>query len=395
MLPITILVGCGPEGYIIEGNIQGESDGITVFLLSEENANNPVDSAVIAGNIFEFVGKVSYPGLYKLKIMKNKVENGKRTYQPVIPFFLENSNITVSALLDSIPDEMNILRNNYTYKDIEINGSELNDLYISYLNEKSKYDEKRSGFFSEYIRYLNPKEGQEKGSITEGIGIVNRIDEAAGERDAFIRNFISENSDNFVGLHAASGSLTYFSVSDIDNIIASIDPAILNTEPGLKFKESATEIRSTAVGAKFTDLELYDPGDAPVRLSEYAGKGKYVLLEFWASWCGPCKADIPHLKEVYKYYNPEGFEIIGISMDDKKEKWLEAIERFEIPWLQVSDLKAFDGDVSRTYKIRGIPTCILLGPDGTIITRNMRGLWMDRKLIELYGNKFDIQVDKL
>lgn len=87
-------------------------------------------------------------------------------------------------------------------------------------------------------------------------------------------------------------------------------------------------------------------------------------------------------------YHPAGFEVISISMDDSKEKWLKAVDEEKMKWLQVSDLKAFTGELSKLYNFNGIPTCVLVGPDGQIVTRNMRGSWMDKKLIELYGNKF-------
>src|SRR5699024_299911 len=139
---------------------------------------------------------------------------------------------------------------------------------------------------------------------------------------------------------------------------------------------------------KFPNLTLKNPEGNTIKLSDYVGKGKYVLLNFWASWCGPCRADIPHLQEVYNLYHPEGFEIISISMDENKDDWLEALDEEQMKWLQISNLKGFEDSVSKLYNFRGIPTDILVGPEGYIITRNMRGSWMDKKLIELYGNKF-------
>jgi hypothetical protein len=94
------------------------------------------------------------------------------------------------------------------------------------------------------------------------------------------------------------------------------------------------------------------------------------------------------LKEIYELYHPTGFEIIGISMDSNKGSWLTAVADEQMPWLQASNLEAFNGDLDKVYNFNGIPACVLVGPDGTIVDRNMRGSWMDRKLIELYGNKF-------
>jgi thiol-disulfide isomerase/thioredoxin len=386
-LPLCFLCSCGPDGYVIEGTITGDSDGKSVYLLSGESGK-PVDSTVIAENKFRFTGQLPYPGLYRLKIIKEAPAENTRTYQPIIPLFLENEKIIVSAMLDSIPDEMQLMLNRYSYEDITIEGSASHGIYLSYLSDKGRYDARRSEIFNEYISYLNPRTGEEKGSITEGIDIVTRIDMAAAERDDYVRQFIKDNRSNHVGLFAAGSTLGNYSVNEISEIVAAIDPVILETGAGKKFLENAGEVQKTAIGAKFADFELNDAEGNPVRLSDFAGKGQYVLLEFWASWCGPCKADIPHLKDVYKAYHPEGFEIIGISLDDKKEDWVGAISLYDIQWLQFSDLKAFNSEVAKTYKVSGIPTCVLLGPDGSIVTRNMRGSWMDKRLIEIYGNKF-------
>jgi len=385
-----IISGCSNKGYKIEGAIAGDANGKKVFLYSDAG-NKPVDSLVIENNKFTFKGEVEYPALYKIKIIKNPPPepNARRmVYQPVIPFFIENAVISISANLDSIPDEYKSRVNSYTYKDIKIEGSALNGLYLTYSAKKKVYDSKRSDIVDEYIRYLNPSQGETKGKISQGVEIVTRVDQAAAERDAFVKQFVKENNNNYIGLYSAYNALGSFSVSDIDELLATINPELLLSKPGVKFIERANEVKKTAVGSKFFDLDLVDHKGNSVKLSDYVGKGKYVLLEFWASWCGPCTADIPHLKEVYKLYNPEGFQIVSVSLDDNKEAWIKGIEEFKLEWTQVSDLKAFKGDVAKIYGIAGVPTCILTGPDGNIITRNMRGSWMDKKLIVLYGNKF-------
>lgn len=392
MFVALILSGCSNKGFKIEGNIAGDANGKKVYLILDAG-NKPVDSLVIENNKFTFKGEVECPALYRIKILKNPPPepNARRmVYQPIIPFFIENEVISISAHLDSIPDELKIMLNAYTYKDIKITGSSSNDLYLSYLSKKKVYDSKRSDIFmNEYIKYLNPSKGEVKGKLSQGVEIVTRIDQAAAERDAFVKQFIKDNGNNYVGLYAAQSSLSSFSVADIDEILSVLRKGeLLTTAASKRIIEKAGEVKKTAVGSKFADLDVQDHNGNPVKFSDFAGKGKYVLLEFWASWCGPCKADLPHLKEVYKLYNPAGFDVVSVSVDDKKDAWLKAINEFELTWPQVSDLKAFKGDVTKIYGISGVPTCILVGPDGTIITRNMRGSWMDKKLIELYGNKF-------
>jgi thiol-disulfide isomerase/thioredoxin len=269
-----------------------------------------------------------------------------------------------------------------------ITGSASHDLYLEFFNGKSIYDRQRSNAFNAYIAYLNPGAGKKVGPVPEGIALVTKIDEAAEKRNAFIEDFVKKHPDSPVAVYAAGSNLDLFSVDEIDKLAASLSPEIQASPAGKKLTERAAEVKKTTVGAKYADFDFEDPEGKPVKLSEYVGKGKYVLLEFWASWCGPCRADIPHLKEVYRLYHDAGFEIIGVSLDEKKEDWLKALKEEKLPWLQVSDLKGFKGDFTKLYNFNGIPTCVLVSPDGKIITRNMRGSWMDKKLIELYGDKF-------
>jgi thiol-disulfide isomerase/thioredoxin len=388
LLSTLTIAGFSIKGYNIEAKISGDANGKKVYLFSDANNSKPVDSAVIEKNRFVFKGEVACPALFRIKIMKNPVPAGKA--QPVIPFFIENSAISLSALLDSIPDELKLMMNTYTYKDIEIKGSASHDHYLSYLAKRTLFDKKRSDIFmNEYIAYLNPKKGEVKGKLSVGTEIVTRIDKAATEREVFVKQYIKDNADNYVGLYAAQSSLGLFPVADIDEILSFLKKGgLLGTVAGKQLVEKAAEVKKTAIGSNYVDLTLQDQNGKTVRFSDFVAKGKYVLLEFWASWCGPCKADLPHLKEVYNLYHPAGFDVVSVSVDDNKEAWVKAINEFELVWPQVSDLKAFKGDVTKIYGISGVPTCILVGPDGTIITRNMRGSWMDKKLIELYGNKF-------
>lgn len=391
---ITVFQSCnsksGPQNYDIKASISGDIDGKMVYLKSSEDKNQILDSVMAKDGKFEFKGHVGYTQLCNIVIAKNDTPSrqGYPLMQPVIPVFIENADIQISALLDSIPQEDYIYSGGYNYNKVDIKGSASQVEYRVFLKGYQPLANVRSDLFiNEYIKYLNPEKGKKKGPVSEGVSIVTKLDQAADQRDAYVKKFIKEH-DDAVGLYVAKDKLSSFSVKEIDEIVAGFSPEIMNSKAGELLTEKANEVKKTASGAQYADFSFNDDKGNPVKLSEYLGKGKYVLLEFWASWCGPCRADIPHLKEVYDLYHPSGFEVISVSMDDDKAKWLKAINDEKMTWLQVSDLKAFKGDLSKLYNINGIPTCLLIDPDGKIVTRNMRGSWMDKKLIELYGNKF-------
>ena len=137
-------------------------------------------------------------------------------------------------------------------------------------------------------------------------------------------------------------------------------------------------------GLDYHELELPDTTGTIHRLSEYVGKGNYVLLDFWASWCGPCMGSMPMMKEIHNTYSHQGLKIIGISYDSERDKWLSAIKRVELPWLQLSDLKGRETVASDIYGVIAIPEIVLIDPDGKIIATGLREEELRAKLAEIF-----------
>jgi len=135
------------------------------------------------------------------------------------------------------------------------------------------------------------------------------------------------------------------------------------------------------LGEKLNDFQQRDTNSNMVRLSDF--KGKYVLVDFWASWCGPCRKENPNLVEVYQKYHSKSFDIIGISLDDNRKSWLDAIKQDKLSWPQLSDLKSFDNAVARQFSIHAVPSNFPLNPDGIVIEKNLKGKELNNVLGKL------------
>ena len=138
------------------------------------------------------------------------------------------------------------------------------------------------------------------------------------------------------------------------------------------------------VGKSFLDLEEAAPDGTMHKLSEYVGKGNWVLVDFWASWCGPCRGEMPNVVATYNQYHDKGFEIVGLSFDKDKDAWVKAIKDWEMPWIHLSDLKYWETVAAGVYSITGIPDNILVDPEGIIVARGLRGDSLEAKLAEIF-----------
>jgi thiol-disulfide isomerase/thioredoxin len=140
-------------------------------------------------------------------------------------------------------------------------------------------------------------------------------------------------------------------------------------------------------GQKFHNLEMADTAGVMHNLSEYVGKGNYVLIDFWASWCGPCIASMPALKEIYNTYSSKGLQIVGLSFDNKHENWVDAINRLELPWIHLSDLKGWESIASEVYGVRSIPEMILISPNGEIVAIGLHGTELEAAVSKVFNGE--------
>lgn len=171
----------------------------------------------------------------------------------------------------------------------------------------------------------------------------------------------------------------------VDSLI-NLVPASLHTSPFYKeLKKQAEQLRTLGAGAQAPGFQLPTPEGQQVTLSSF--RGKHLLLVFWASWCGPCREEIPHLMKLYQKYNADGLEILSVSVDNKREAWEKALAESNMPWTQVSDLKGLKGETTKLYGVQGVPAIWLIDTEGKIMAHNLRGQELDSMLNEIFGHE--------
>jgi peroxiredoxin len=167
----------------------------------------------------------------------------------------------------------------------------------------------------------------------------------------------------------------------LDKLAQKVDQGMPNSKYAQEFVASVNGMRTLAIGEMAPDIALPNPDGDVVALSSL--RGKYVLIDFWAAWCRPCRIENPNVVRMYHKYNEKGFEVFGVSLDRNKKDWVEAIEADGLVWTQVSDLQYFNSAAASLYNIQAIPATYLIDPDGKIIAKNLRGAALEEKLAEV------------
>lgn len=351
---VLSLASCtGNKSYTIKGSIEGASDGDTVFLQKRDNGQfNKLDSAVIANGEFTFKG--SQDSVINCYITYAKGDN-----HLFMDFFLENGKIDVKV----------------GKKDDSAIGTPNNDAYQEFRAKMNSLKNKQNEIYQSMgDTTLTDKQREEK------IAEMNKLEDSMME---VIKTSIDKNITNTIGIYLLSQYNYYLEYSELKPILEKVPAKYQNDKNIIQIKEFVESSAKTAVGQKYVDFSMLTPDEKPIKLSDYAGKGKIVLVDFWASWCGPCRQEMPNLVDAYAKYKNKGFEIVGVSLDKDREAWKNGIKQLKITWPQMSDLKFWNCEGSKLYAVRSIPHTVLIDKDGTILARGIRGEELQSKLAEL------------
>ncbi|NGY37855.1 AhpC/TSA family protein [Flavobacterium sp. XN-5] len=348
------------EGFTINGKFSDVKDGI-VYLEFEDGDKKITDSTKIVGGSFTFKGKVDEPLLYKIKLKGS--ETG-------VVFLLDNENIAFEAKKDSM----------YLAK---VSGATQDSIYKSFYKNEFK---KISGIAGPIYKISDSLTHGGKVEMTaeQKIMMDKRWDDIQKFADDLTGKFINSHKDKLAGALVTQDRIaSYGTPEQLKKYFAILTPEVQKSFYGKKLKATIALNDKTAVGAVAPEFSQTDVNGKIIKLSDY--KGKYVLVDFWASWCGPCRKENPNVVLAYKTFHDKGFEILGVSLDDKKNLWEKAVEKDGLTWTHVSDLKGWKNEVAILYGVSLVPTNYLIGPDGKIVAKNLREEALQTKLKEIFS----------
>lgn len=245
-------------------------------------------------------------------------------------------------------------------------------------------DKQAESILNEYraLQQKDPK-GELPESKAKAKLLSDRLDSLGNVQLALIKEIIRDNRDNELPAKYIKDAMYQFSYEELKN---ALDPktAYYNHPDVAPAKMLLAGYEKRKPGIQFHELSMKDPADKDVTLSQWVGKGNYVLVDFWASWCGPCRKEMPYVITAYEQFHPKGFEVVGVSFDQKKDAWINAIQQMGMQWPQMSDLKGWKCAASDLYGVSSIPSNVLVDPQGKIVAMDLRGEKLLNKLKEIY-----------
>ncbi|WP_378184656.1 redoxin domain-containing protein [Aquimarina sp. W85] len=362
LLVISVTLGCQNEkkdSYIIYGSTQGFEDGTAVYVNALSQSNRPavIDSTIIKNGKFE----IELPPVEQLDfnyLTFDKVSGN-------VLYLAENNPIQMTIYKDSL-------------RSSKIDGGIDNDLFFEYVIKVQEFNNRRIDLNNQYQIAIKLKEGDKAKRIA------TELTEAFNQEKTFRKNIAEQNPNSIVSVMALTDllNLKVIPAREIKELYTTVDASLKNTRLAKNLDQLIrNSVGRIDVGSEAVSFAAPSPDGTNISLND--AMGKLTIIDFWASWCKPCRIENPNVVRVYNKYHDKGLNIIGVSLDRDKNKWLEAIAADNLQWSHVSNLKFWQEPIAKLYGVRSIPATFLLDEDGKVIAKNLRGVALENKIAEL------------
>ena len=359
----TLVFACNKtekNEYLVSGSADGIESGKKIFIEVQGEAG-PIgkDTAVIQNGKFEFKGQTDSTQIAFIKI---ESENGQ------LPFILEKGEIKIVYATDSL------------FKS-KISGTMNNDKFQEFNSESNKISKELEKF---------QKKNSEKMNIARAANDTVTINMLMDEYSSYqtslndvSKNFIKNNPKAFLSVLLVENFLMrqHLTIDEIKEFYNQLDVSLINTKSGKNIKKTLDSFDQIQIGKKAPEFSAKNPDGKEISLKE--SLGKVTIIDFWASWCAPCRAENPNVVALYNQYHEKGLNIIGVSLDKDEAKWKQAIAKDVLTWNQVSNLKFWKEPIAELYNVKSIPATFILDAEGNIVAKDLRGDALKAKVEEL------------
>lgn len=329
-------------------NINVKLDGAEGKILLEQRGTSawiPVDTADIVEGVAILEGNVNVPGDYYLSVL------GQRQKALI---FIENAKMTVVGHADSL-------------NNVVITGSATHDEYAGLNKQINEVTEKYMAL------YQDSRAAIAAGDTAKGKEIMVEVEAMYESTNKMREDFVKSHPASYVNPFLLSQIQYGKEVEELETLVSGLDAKLDSIPSILQLKTQIVKLKKLAVGQIAPDFTQNDADGNPIKFSDIYAQNELTLLDFWAAWCGPCRAENPNVVAVFNEFNKKGFTVFGVSLDREKDAWQKAIADDKLAWTQVSDLAYWQNEAAQTYAIQSIPSSLLVDKTGKIVAKNKRG----------------------